>query len=99
MDFSSEVGKPSGVLSILFTLEDKAGSLGVGLDVFKKHGISLKHIESRPSRNFEWEHEFLVEFDAPAVDRLAALQADLGRIGKNVQLIGQHPDLHSKGNY
>ena len=97
MDFSSDPGEPTGSLSFLFTLEDQAGSLSSCLNIFKRHDISLSHIESRPSRNFEWEHEFLVEFDAPPVDTLEKLKSDLLLLAKNIQLIGQHPDISSKG--
>lgn len=66
--------------------------------MFKDHGISLNHIESRPSRNYEWEHEFLVEFKTPSAGSIEDVKKDLGAIAKTVQVIGEVPeDTKSKG--
>lgn len=92
MDFVPFSPKPSGIITILFTLEDTSGSLSNVLNVFKHHGISLQHIESRPSKNFKWEHEFLVELKTPAASTLEALQSSISKFSKNVQVIGQVPE-------
>lgn len=44
--------------SILFSTAHKAGALADVLDVFKKYGINLTNIASRPSKKREWEYYF-----------------------------------------
>lgn len=91
--------KPSKSLSLLFSLEDKASSLSSALHVFQKHGISLEHIESRPSKSFQWEHEFLVEFATLPPPTIAVLVQDLGAVAKGVRLIGAEvPEVPSESS-
>jgi prephenate dehydratase len=73
--------------SINFTIEDKTGALNEALDIFKKHTISLRRIESRPSKNFEWEYEFTVDVNVDCPEILNALQNDLAGKTKNVSVI------------
>ncbi len=46
----------------LFSTAHKAGALVDVLEVFKKYGINLTNIESRPSRKRQWEYYFFVDF-------------------------------------
>jgi chorismate mutase/prephenate dehydratase len=48
--------------AILFSTAHKAGALADVLDVFKRYGINLTNIESRPSRKRQWEYYFFVDF-------------------------------------
>ncbi len=59
-----EDARPSGEdkTAILFSTAHKAGALADVLDVFKKYGINLTNIESRPSRKRQWEYYFFVDF-------------------------------------
>lgn len=59
-----EDAKPTGEdkTAILFSTAHKAGALADVLDVFKKHGINLTNIESRPSKKRQWEYYFFVDF-------------------------------------
>jgi len=61
---SREDAKPTGEdkTAILFSTSHKAGALADVLDVFKRYGINLTNIESRPSRKREWEYYFFVDF-------------------------------------
>lgn len=79
--------------SLLFTIDDRTGSLEEVLHVFKRHDISLQHIESRPSRHFEWEYDFVMEFVLQEVSDVEAVKAALGSITKNVTVISSHPEL------
>lgn len=98
MDFITDrAGRPSDILAFLFTLQDDPGSLKTVLEVFKQQGVSLKHIESRPSKNFEWEHDFLVELAVQPADKLVSIEGDLAKIAKNVQLIGDYQPAQSEG--
>jgi chorismate mutase/prephenate dehydratase len=61
---SREDAKPTGEdkTAILFSTAHKAGALADVLDVFKRYGINLTNIESRPSRKRQWEYYFFVDF-------------------------------------
>lgn len=73
--------------SINFTVEDKTGALNDALNLFKKHLISLRHIESRPSKNFEWEYDFSVDVSVDCPESLNGLKNDLAATTKNVSVI------------
>ncbi|GAB4225947.1 MAG: prephenate dehydratase [Francisella sp.] len=49
--------------SLIFSVEDKSNSLVNTLNVFGKYNINLTKIESRPSRNREWNYLFFVDFE------------------------------------
>ncbi len=61
---SKEDSRPTGEdkTAILFSTAHKAGALADVLDVFKRYGINLTNIESRPSRKRQWEYYFFVDF-------------------------------------
>ena len=48
--------------AILFSTSHKAGALADVLEVFKRTGINLTNIESRPSKKREWEYYFFMDF-------------------------------------
>jgi len=49
--------------SIMFTLKNKPGSLYKTLEPFKKGGINLTKIESRPSKRKAWEYIFFADME------------------------------------
>lgn len=49
--------------SILCSTKDKVGALHDVLSSFKKYGINLKKIESRPSKKKPWEYYFFIDFE------------------------------------
>ncbi len=61
---STEDAKATGEdkTTILFSTAHKAGALSEVLDIFKRYGINLTNIESRPSRKRQWEYYFFVDF-------------------------------------
>lgn len=61
---SRQDAKPTGgdKTAILFSTAHKAGALADVLEVFKRYGVNLTNIESRPSRKREWEYYFFVDF-------------------------------------
>lgn len=75
--------------TLLFTTENKPGTLDACLCVFKEAGVNLKHIESRPSKSNEWDYEFTVELELPESKQFDQLIGSLGKAGaRNVQLVG-----------
>ncbi len=59
-----EDAKPTGEdkTAILYSTAHKAGALADVLEVFRKYGINLTNIESRPSKKRQWEYYFFVDF-------------------------------------
>lgn len=85
-----KAGKTSP-FTLMFTLDDRPGALEDALKAFKTAGVSLSSIESRPSRDSQWEYDFVTEFvvsDASLVERV---HKDLGAIAKNIKVISSDP--------
>lgn len=49
--------------SILFSIKDKVGALHEMLVPFKKYGVNLNKIESRPSKKRAWDYYFFVDLE------------------------------------
>lgn len=47
--------------SLMFTSDDRPGSLVDVLAVFKRAGINLTHIDKRPSKEINWDYTFFVD--------------------------------------
>jgi chorismate mutase/prephenate dehydratase len=47
----------------MFSIKDKVGALHDMLLPFKKYGINLTKIESRPSKKKAWDYYFFVDMD------------------------------------
>lgn len=67
---SKEDAKPTGddKTTILFSTAHKTGALVDVLEVFRRYGLNLTNIESRPSRKREWEYYFFADFLAHKKD-------------------------------
>lgn len=63
-------GKPTGndKTSVFFGVKHKVGALHDALSAFKKYGINMTKIESRPSKTKAWEYYFFVDFEGHAED-------------------------------
>jgi len=68
---SRQDAKPTGEdkTAILFSTAHKAGALADVLDVFKRYGINLTNIESRPSKKRQWEYYFFVDLLGHRTDK------------------------------
>ena len=68
---SREDAKPTSEdkTAILFSTAHKAGALADVLEVFKRYGINLTNIESRPSKKRQWEYYFFVDFVGHRTDK------------------------------
>jgi len=79
--------------SIVFSLQDKSGSLLKALAGFSSRGINLTKIESRPSRRRAWDYYFYVDFighrDEPKV--CEALD-ELEKICPILRILGSYPN-------
>ena len=65
-----EYSAPTGndKTSVVFGVKHKVGALYDALSVFKTDNINMTKIESRPSKNKNWEYYFFVDIDGHADD-------------------------------
>ncbi|KAJ8007044.1 hypothetical protein DPEC_G00113490 [Dallia pectoralis] len=81
MYLEEETSTKAGVVSCFFCLKEEVGALVKALKLFEEKGISLKHIESRPSRMNSQEFEFFISVDtncSKALDEvIAGLRAEI----------------------
>lgn len=91
----SKAPKPSGhdKTSIAFLVPHQPGALVRVLDVFQQHKINLSMIQSRPSRQANWEYRFFADLQAHRNDEL--LQNALKELQNHtvsVKIMGSYPE-------
>lgn len=79
--------------SILFSVHDRPGSLVKALQAFDKLNVNMSKIESRPSKQRDWEYIFYVDLaghcnDQDVSDALLALEKHCSL----VKMFGSYPD-------
>ncbi|KAF7729852.1 hypothetical protein EC973_003586 [Apophysomyces ossiformis] len=74
--------------TLCFSIDDKMGGLESCLSAIKSMDISLKRIESRPSRTKEWDYDFFVDFDATGAKQVEGVVEGLRKHTKDVRVIG-----------
>ncbi len=91
---SSEKALPSGKdkTIISFILPDTAGALYDALEPFKRYGINMTSIESRPQKSGIWSYVFFVDFDGhsdsgPSLSVLSDLRPKVS----NLRVLGSYP--------
>ncbi len=89
-----EYSKPSGNdrTSITFSIKDEVGALFKMLEPFRKAGINLTRIESRPSKKRAWDYVFFVDLEGHIdEERVAAAVAELEDRCKFLSVLGSYP--------
>lgn len=86
--------EPSGQdkTSLMFSTDDRPGALVDVLNVFKRAGINLTHIDKRPNRETNWDYTFFV--DALGHRREAKLAEVIGEARahcKKLVVLGSYP--------
>lgn len=85
---------PSGKdkTSVLISIKDKVGALNEILMIFKKFGINLTKIESRPSKKKAWEYIFFVDFMGHFRDtNIEAAMQELKGCCLYIKILGSYP--------
>ncbi len=78
--------------SIMFSAKDKAGALHDMLVPFKKHGISMTKIESRPSKVRAWEYYFFVDIEGHHEHkRVQKALEELKKSSTYLKIMGSYP--------
>jgi chorismate mutase/prephenate dehydratase len=67
--------------SLLFGITDRVGALHAALACFRRHGINLTKIESRPSKRKAWEYYFFADCEGHQSD---------ARVAKALRLLEEH---------
>jgi chorismate mutase/prephenate dehydratase len=86
---------PSGQdrTSLLFSLTDRVGALHDALEAFRRNGINMTKIESRPSKRKAWEYYFFVDVDGHLEDRTVAHAVKrLAQHCTFVKVLGSYPN-------
>ena len=80
--------------TICFGVPHTAGTLADTLILFKKHGINIYCIDSRPSRHSSWEYLFSVDVDGhEESEPLLSCLKDLRQHCPMVKVLGSYPEL------
>jgi len=87
-------GLPSGddKTSVLFSIKDRVGALYDALSFFKRRGINLTKIESRPSKRKAWEYYFFVDFEGHSQDKnVCKVLKELQDVCSFIKILGSYP--------
>lgn len=80
--------------SVLFSMKDRPGSLVKALQAFDHCAINMSKIESRPSKQRDWEYIFYVDLAGHCEDEnVAAALDELSKHCSLVKLLGSYPDI------
>jgi len=66
---------PNRTDSIIFSMTEEIGALAKALKIFEIHNVNLLHIESRSSKRFPGQYEFIVEFSNSTVNGASITKA------------------------
>ena len=78
--------------SIIVSSRNKPGALFALLDPFRRAGISLTRIDTRPSRTEKWAYVFFIEFEGHLRDeKVAAAIAELEEQSILMKPLGSYP--------
>ena len=78
--------------AVLFALKDTPGALHDALVPFKRQGINLTKIESRPSRQRVWEYLFFIDFEGhESESRVKRALEQLRRSTSLLRVLGSYP--------
>ncbi len=84
--------------SILLALKDRPGALYDALMPFKREGINLTKIESRPSKKKAWEYFFFIDFAGHAAElRVKRALKALGASTSLLRVLGSYPAAPKRG--
>ncbi len=89
-----EIFAPSGQdkTTLLLSGPEGPGLLHSLLEPFRKHGINMTRIESRPSPAAKWSYVFFVDVEGHAEDpAVAAALEDLSKVSKLSRVLGSYP--------
>ena len=87
--------RPSGRdrTTICFTVPHRAGALVEVLDHFRRHGINIFSLDSRPTRDTAWEYLFYIDVDGHETEEpLRSCLAELKAECPVFKVLGSYPE-------
>ncbi len=83
--------------SILFSVRDRPGSLVKALQAFDALNVNMSKIESRPSKQRDWEYIFYVDLAGHCTDKdVSEALNELEKHCSLVKLFGSYPDTRTE---
>ncbi len=85
---------PSGQdkTSLILSAPNRPGAVVDLLEPLKRHGVSMTHLESRPSPDRLWEYYFFVDIEGHASEpRVATALADVRAQAAYMKILGSYP--------
>lgn len=85
---------PSGddKTSVMVSVKNQPGALYTLLEPFRKYGIDLTRIETRPSRTAAWSYIFFIDFLGHNQDEKVSLALqEVGDVVAELRLLGSYP--------
>jgi chorismate mutase/prephenate dehydratase len=91
--FGSEPPTGRDKTSMIVQIRNQPGALLTALEPFRRHGINLTHIDSRPTKNERWEYLFFIEFQGHTEEEqvIRALH-DLDEVCLHTKSLGSYPE-------
>lgn len=78
--------------SLMFSVKDKSGALHDILVPFKRYGINMTKIESRPSKVRAWEYYFFVDLEGHYHNpKVAKALQELKKSSTYIKILGSYP--------
>lgn len=78
--------------SVMFSAKNRPGALFELLEAFKKRGVNMTRIESRPSRSGLWEYVFFIDVEGHASDdNVTAALAEIDAHASFFKVLGSYP--------
>ena len=86
--------KEGGKVSLVFSMDNRSGTLASVLNIIASYGISLSKIESRPIADEKWEYRFYIDIDGNIRDKkVMALIYELRLELPYVKVLGSYDEL------
>ena len=78
--------------SLLVSTRNESGALYRVLEPFRRHGINLTRIETRPSRVSTWSYIFFIDFDGhEETEGIATMLDEVRAVATEVRSLGSYP--------
>jgi prephenate dehydratase len=91
--------QPRGALSrttLVVAVRNEPGTLLQVLGVLAEHGLNMRKLESRPSRERAWEYVFWIDLDGDAADPpMAAAIGGLAAVTTMTRVLGSYPVIET----
>lgn len=86
------LGDGPGKTTLVFATEHRPGALVRALSTFSRQGVNLSRLESRPSRERQWEYYFITDLEGYAQEeRVRVALMELDRLNPFVRVLGSYP--------